>query len=175
MDAITINFILTGIILVLLVFLSFIWPPDSPWSPWWKTDKRASQAIIDLAKIKNSDIVYELGSGDGEFALYTARITGANVVGIEIDPIRFYISKIRSYFSPSRKKIKFIKEDFKKIDISETTVLYFYLVPAAIKRIMPKLKKELKPGTKAVSYRYKVEGLKFIAENKEHKLYLYKF
>lgn len=175
MDAITINFILTGIILILLVFLSFIWPPDSPWSPWWKTDKRASQAIIDLAKIKKTDTVYELGSGDGEFALYTAKVTGANVVGIEIDPIRFYVSKFRSFFSPRRSKIKFIKDDFKKIDISATTVLYFYLVPAAIDRIMPKLKKEIKPGTRVVSYRYEIEGLKFIDENREHKLYLYKF
>ncbi len=174
MDAITINFILMGIVLLLLVFLSFVWPPDSPWSPWWKTDKRVSKAIIDLAEIKRTDVVYELGSGDGEFGLYLGKHTGAKFIGIEIDPIRYYISKIRAVFL-KQNNVSFIKEDFKKVNLSKATIIYFYLVPAAIKRIMPKLKKELKPGTKAVSYRYEIKGLGLIGKNKEQKLYLYEF
>ena len=172
MDAITINFILMGVVLMLLVFLSFVWPPDSPWSPWWKTDKRASRAIIDLAKIKKTDIVYELGSGDGEFGLYLGKHTGAKFIGIEIDPLRHYVSKIRAAFLKEN-NVSFIKEDFKKVDLSKATMIYFYLVPAAIKRIMPKLKKELRSGTRIISYKYGIEGLKPVGENREHKLYLY--
>lgn len=173
MDPVAINFSLMGIIVFLLVILSFVWPPDSPWSPWWKTDKKASKAIIDLAKIDKSDIVFELGSGDGEFGLYLAKKVGPKFVGIEIDGPRVFVSKIRLYFA-KLKNVEFVQGDFKKVDISGATVVYFYLVPAAIKRILPKLKKELRRGTKIVSYRYEVDGLKLIDENSEHKLYLYK-
>ena len=64
-----------------------------------------------------------------------------------------------------------MRSDFKKVKINDATVVYFYLVPAVIKRIMPKLKKELNPGTKIVSYRYEVP-LKLV--KKKGELYLYK-
>ena len=168
-----INIGLVVAVFLLLLLLSAIWPPDSPWSPWWKTDIKTSSAIIKLAKITKKDVVYELGSGDGEFCLFVARKVGAKCVGIEIDPMRHYQSRLRAKFQKTEDKIQFIREDFKKIDMSSATVVYFYLVPKAIERILPKLKNELLPGTRIISYKYKVP-LEQISEDKNHKLYLYK-
>lgn len=161
------------LIIILLILLSFFWPPDSPWSPHWRTDKKAAFAAAKLAKINNRDIVYELGSGDGEFAIVAANEFGAKVVGIEIDPVRYLISKIRILLNNLSSKVKIIRGDFKKIGLESATVVYFYLVPNAIKRILPKLKKELRVGTRIVSYRYRVD-LPLVSTNKKHKLYLYK-
>lgn len=173
----------SGVVIILLfIVLSFVWPPDSPWSPWWRTNRKVAKAACRLARISKQDIVYELGSGDGEFTLTAAReFKVKKAVGIEIDHTRYFISKVRRHIMASplggkkqkvkSKNVEFIRSDFKTINLTEATVVYFYLVPAVIKRIMPKLKKELKPGTKIVSYRYKVP-LKLV--KKRDSLFLYK-
>src|SRR3989338_2439293 len=88
------NFSLLGIIMILLIFLSWVWPPDSPWSPWWKTSKKTARAMCELANIKREDVIYELGSGDGTSLIIAAKEFGARGIGIEIDPLRYYLSKI---------------------------------------------------------------------------------
>lgn len=144
------------IVIILLVFLSFVWPPDSPWSPWWRTSKRTARIACKLAKISNKDIVYELGSGDGEFVLTAvSEFDAKKAVGIEIDYTRYLIANLKKQ-KAKIKNVEFLRSDFKKIKLTSATVVYFYLVPAVIRRIMPKLKKELKPGTRIISYKYKL-------------------
>ncbi len=157
-------------VVFLLVILTFVWPPDSPWSPWWRTSKKVARSACNLSKLTHKDIVYELGSGDGEFIL----MAGTNfkvkkAIGIEIDYTRYWVSKLRAQISHS-KNVQFIRRDFKKVKMNDATVVYFYLVPAVIKRIMPKLKRELKPGTKIMSYRYEVP-LKLLAKKDDVRLY----
>lgn len=165
--------ILGVIIIILLVLLTFVWPPDSPWSPWWRTNRDTARVACNLAGISKKDIVYELGSGDGEFILTAAKEFHAKkAVGIEIEYTRYFVSQIRKKISKS-KKAKFVRADFKKVNLSDATVIYFYLVPAVIKRILPKLKKELRPGTRIISYRYQVP-LSLSKQDKKYKMFLYK-
>lgn len=160
-------------IVLLLVFLTLVWPPDSPWSPWWRTNKKVARAACRLAGVSKKDTVYELGSGDGEFILVAAKEFNAKkAAGIEIEHIRHFLSKIRLSLS-NRNGIKFIRKNFYDVDLSSATIVYVYLVPRALNKLLPKLKKELKPGTKIVSYKYKMK-LKVVRKNKENKLYLYK-
>lgn len=162
-----------AIIIVLFVLLTFVWPPDSPWSPWWRTNRRVARAAAKLAQIKPTDIVYELGSGDGEFILTSvSEFNVKKAIGIEIDYSRFCISQVRKFILQVR-SARFIRSDFKKINLSEATVIYFYLVPAVIDRILPKLKKELKPGARIISLKYPVD-LNLIAEDKKNNLFVYK-
>lgn len=159
------------LIILLLILLTFVWPPDSPWSPWWRTSKKTARSACRLASLSENDIVYELGSGDGEFILTAAKeFKVKKAVGIEIEHTRYWISKIKKLFQKN-KNAEFLRRDFKKVKLNDATVVYFYLVPAVIKRIMPKLRKELKPGTRIVSYRYKVP-LELAKKNNE--LFLYK-
>ena len=159
-------------IVVLLIVLTFVWPPDSPWSPWWRTNKKVAKAVCRLADVSNEDIVYELGSGDGEFILTAAKQFHCKKgIGIEIDYSRFFVSKFKKLLRKVD-NAEFIRKDFKKVELHDATVVYFYLVPAVIKRIMPKLKKELKPGTKIVSLKYTVP-MRLNKKDAKNKLYLY--
>lgn len=142
-------------ILFLLILLSFVWPPDSPWAPWWRTNKKTAKAICKLAKINSKDIVYDLGCGDGEVLIESAKI-GARGVGLEIDPLRVFIAKIRVYKNNLNKKIFIKRKNFFKEDISEASVIIVYLIPATLKKLLPKFKKELKKGTRIVSFRYEI-------------------
>jgi 16S rRNA A1518/A1519 N6-dimethyltransferase RsmA/KsgA/DIM1 with predicted DNA glycosylase/AP lyase activity len=162
----------------LLIILFCVWTPESPWSPWWRTNKKTAEAVCDLAKISAKDVVYELGSGDGEALITIARKTGAQCVGIEIDPFRFLFSQIRK-ISSHTKNIQFVRRDFKKMDLKKATIVYMYLVPAGIKRTLPLFKKDLQPGTKLVSYIYKIplekkdSYIQLQKEDKENNLFIY--
>lgn len=159
------------IIFLLLLLLSMVWPPDSPWSPWWRTNKDIARAACKLAKVSSKDRAYELGSGDGSFLVVASREFGARTKGIEIDPLRFYIAKIRILFSGL--KIQLYRKNFFEVPLNDATVIYAYLVPKALNRLIPKLKKEVKPGTKFVSYRYQMK-LPLIKKDIKNSLYLYK-
>ncbi|OGH12069.1 MAG: hypothetical protein A2857_00920 [Candidatus Levybacteria bacterium RIFCSPHIGHO2_01_FULL_36_15] len=123
--------------------------------------------------MKPSDFVYELGSGDGMFVITAARDFGAKAVGIEIDPVRVFISKIMVKIFGVGNKVKIVKSNFFDQDLRQATTVFAYLVPRALERLMPKLKKELKPGTRFISYRYKI-NLPLVDQDKKNELYLYK-
>lgn len=162
-------FILT--IILLLILLSIIWPPDSPWSPWWRTSKKIAKIMCKLAKISNKDIIYDLGSGDGQ-ALLTASRIGARGVGIEIDPFRVWYSKIFFKLNGKSNQIKVVRKNFFDVDLSDATVIFAYLVPKTLARLKPKFLKELKPGTRIVTFVYKID-LPLIAEDKKNEVYVF--
>lgn len=157
----------------LLLLLSMLWPPDSPWAPWWKTNKKIARAACKLAHISSKDTVYELGSGDGTFLTIAAKEFGAKGVGIEIDPLRYWFSKIKFKINGLDRKIKIIKKNFHDVNISSATVVFVYLVPKALGRLKPKFLKELKKGTLLVSFRYKA-NLPLIALDEINNIYLYR-
>ena len=167
------NGILLLIILFLFLLLSMFWPPDSPWAPWWRTNKKTARAMCRLAKVSKKDVVCDLGSGDGTALIVAAKEFGANGVGIEIDPLRFFISSMLLRSNGVSNRVKILKKNFFDVDISDATVVFVYLVPRALERLKPKLLRELKPGTRIVSYRYKI-SLPLSFYDKTNDIYLYK-
>lgn len=168
-----INLILLLIIGFLLLLLSMFWPPDSPWAPWWKTNKKVARAMCVLARINKNDLIYDLGSGTGTALLVAGKEFGARGVGIEIDPLRYLFSKIRFKLSGLDKKVKIVKNNFYVVNISKASVVFVYLVPRVLEKLKSKFLKELKPGSLIVSYRYKI-NLPLLSSDKENELYLYK-
>jgi 16S rRNA A1518/A1519 N6-dimethyltransferase RsmA/KsgA/DIM1 with predicted DNA glycosylase/AP lyase activity len=156
----------------LFLLLSMFWPPDSPWAPWWRTNKTVARAMCRLAKLNDKDVVYDLGCGDGTALSVAAGEFGASGVGIEIDPLRYLFSKIRFRISGLNEKVKIVKDNFNNVDLSKATVVFVYLVPRALERLRPKLLKELKKGTLLASFRYKI-NLPLTSYNKNNNIYLY--
>ncbi|HKC14457.1 MAG TPA: SAM-dependent methyltransferase [Patescibacteria group bacterium] len=131
-----------------------IWPPDSPWAPWWRTSDEKIRKAFKLADLRDSDVVYDLGSGDGRSVIIAAKEFGARGIGVEIDPLRFYLSKLFAKFNGVSHKTKFIKKSFFDVDISDATVIFVYLVPKTLEKLKPKFLKELKRGTRIISINY---------------------
>lgn len=172
MNFIIFNLILFLLIIILFIILSWVWPPDSPWAPWWRTNKKTARTICRLAGITRSDLVYDLGCGDGTLIITASKEYGARSVGIEIDPLRFLIAKIRINFNNLSKKASVRRKNFFHEDLSEATVVVVYLVPKALNLLLPKFQKELKKGTRIVSYRYEI-NLPIVKEDYKTKLFLY--
>lgn len=172
MDFLLINLLLLGVIVVLLIILSWLWPPDSPWAPWWATKNKQIREALKLAEVTKDDIVYDLGCGDGRVLIIAAKEFGARGIGIEIDPLRFFISSILLRSSGVWDKVQIRRKNFFDEDLSSASVVFVYLVPKALNRLLPKFKKELKKGTRIVSYRYEAP-LSIKKFDKEHNLRLY--
>ena len=168
-----VNIVLLLIIGFLFLLLSMFWPPDSPWAPWWKTNKKTARAMCRLAKVSKNDVIYDLGSGTGTALIIAAKEFGARGVGIEIDPLRFLISSMLLHSNRLSHKIKIVRKNFFDINISNATVIFTYLVPKALERLKPKLLRELKPGTLLVSFRYEI-SLPLESFDKANDIFLYK-
>ena len=168
------TFFIVGLTIALLLYLlSMVWPPDSPWSPWWRTSEKTAKIMCQLAKITKEDVIYDLGSGEGVALITAAKKYGARGVGVEIDPLRFVQSIISIYISGVSKKIKIVRKNFFDVDTSEATVVFMYLIPKTLAKLKPKLLKELKPGTRIVTYVYKID-LPMIARDDKNEIYIYK-
>ncbi len=122
--------------------------PDIHWVP---TPPAVVDAMLKLANVKPSDIVYDLGCGDGIIVTTAAQKYGARAVGIDIDPQRVKESTERAQKMGVSDKIRIIHGDLFEADIKDATVVTLYLLQSLNIKLMPKLKKELKPGARIVS------------------------
>ena len=177
MEVINVGLILFSIFL--LMILSWVWPPDSPWSPWWRTNTKKAEAGGKLAGISKKDVVYELGSGDANFLVAVSRKIGSRGVGIEIDLSRHLIAKLNVAKNKLSKKIRLRRGNFFDFSLNSATVVFVYLVPRVLEKLKPKLLKELKKGTRIVSYKYKFkiskgDRLRFVRSDKKNEMHLYK-
>lgn len=150
-----------------------IWPPDSPWAPWWRTSDEKIRQALELANVTKKDTVYDLGCGDGRVLILAAKEFNARGIGIEIDPLRFLISSMLLRSSGVSDKVQIKRKNFFDEDLSKATVVFLYLVPKALTKLRPKLLKELKKGSRIVTIRYEA-NLNKISENKTLGIKLYK-
>lgn len=166
------NLFLLLTIIFLLFLASMIWPPDSPWAPWWRTSDKIAKRVCKLANIKKGDLVIELGSGDAQFLLTAAKNFQAQGIGIEIDPLRVIISRLKIKMNGLSDNLKIIRGNFFDQNLSKADVIFVYLVPKTLDKLLPKFQKELKRGTKIVSYKYEMK-IKKKAYDKNAEIFLY--
>jgi SAM-dependent methyltransferase len=122
--------------------------PEVPYVP---TTDPAVQAMLKLADVKKTDIVYDLGCGDGRIVIAAAKTYGAHGVGIDINPQRIQEAKENAKKAGVEDLVRFEENDLFKADIHEATVVTLFLLQTVNLRLRPKLLKELKPGTRIVS------------------------
>ena len=178
----TLGLIVDGIVFCIILFLfyilSMVWPPDSPWAPWWQMSKDIIRKMYKMVSLKRGETVYELGCGIADAMVIADKEFGAKAIGIEIDPLRIILARWNIF--KEKAHVKLIKDNFFNINLSDADILIIYLVPKALGRLSPKFVKELKKGTRLVSYKYtfpKEEASKkihLVKEDKKNEIYFYK-
>ena len=116
--------------------------------------------MLQMAKVTQNDIVYDLGCGDGRIVITAAKVFGARGVGVDIDPVRIKESNENARKIGVTDRVKFIEQDLFKTDISEATVVSLYLQRELNLRLRPKLLRELRPGTRIVSHEFDMDDWK---------------
>jgi len=134
--------------------------PDVPYIP---TTETAVKAMLELAAVKSSDIVYDLGCGDGRIVIAAARSYGARGVGIDIDPALIREAKQNARQAGVERRVEFREQDLFLANFREATVVTLFLLPAINKRLLPQLE-ALKPGTRIVSNTFEIGDWKPVRE-----------
>ena len=94
------------------------------------TPQEVVDAMLKMAKVSASDVVYDLGSGDGRTPITAAKTYGARGVGIDIDPQRIKEAMENLKTAGVADKVRFLNQDLFTTNISEATVVTLYLLPS---------------------------------------------
>ena len=130
--------------------------PEVPYVP---THERIVAEMLKVANVKKSDVLYDLGSGDGRIVITAAKKFGTRGTGIELLPSLVREARENAQKAGVSQLAKFVEGDIFEANISDATVVTLYLLPAVNMRLRPKLL-ELRPGTRIVSHNYDMEDWK---------------
>ncbi len=120
--------------------------------PYVPTPMPVVDAMLDLAKVGKSDVVYDLGCGDGRIVVRAASRFGCRGVGVDLNPERVREAKENAVKAGVTKLTRFEVGDVFDFDFSPASVVTMYLLPSVNLKLRPRLQKELKPGTRIVSH-----------------------
>lgn len=152
-------------------------------APFVATPMPIVKKMLEMAEVDSSDILFDLGCGDGRIVITAAKKYGTQGVGIDIDPQRIRESKSAAKKAGVEKLAKFRLADATRVNISKATIITLYLLPESNELLRPRLEKQLKPGVLVVSHNYRIRGweekeINSFAmqdlEGKDHTIYLYK-
>ncbi len=152
--------------------------------PFVVTPPRVVERMLQLADVKATDRLVDLGSGDGRI-VFAAAQRGASSHGLEIDETLVKSSKEKAKTLGLEQRAVFVNQDIFEADYSEYSVVTMYLLPEFNEKLRPKLLKELKPGSRIVSHEWDMGAwdademlsvrapTKPLGSDKAHRVYLW--
>ncbi|MCI4336536.1 MAG: SAM-dependent methyltransferase [Thermoplasmata archaeon] len=138
------------------------------------TPRRSVESMLRLAAVGPGDTVYDLGAGTGA-VLFRAAARGATAVGVEVEPTRVLILRLRRRFSPLRDRVTLSWGNMFAMDLRPATVIAVFLWPDAMRRLRPIFESQLTPGTRIVSHYHPLPGYIPTMEDRAAKVYLYRW
>lgn len=150
--------------------------PNFYGAPWFPAERTIVRQMVDMAKIRDGDVVYDLGSGDARMLVEVNKRKKKNVklTGIEISPFAVAVSKAFLKISGVSDKMEIRQQDLFKADLRNADVIFAFLSRKANDRLEKKLKRELKRGTRVVSHLWEFKNMKLVKADEKSKIYMYR-
>jgi trans-aconitate methyltransferase len=128
-------------------------PPtlDVPYVP---TPQDVVDKMLELAQIKPTDFLIDLGCGDGRIPITAAKKFGIKAYGVDIDPKRIEEANANAKEAGVADKVAFEVKNLFDTKIADASVLTLYLLPRINMELRPRILSELKPGTRVVSHAF---------------------
>lgn len=122
--------------------------------PYVPTPPEVVEEMLRLAEVTQTDLLYDLGCGDGRIVITAALRYGTKGVGVDIDPQRIKESRNKAAAAEVEQLVSFKEEDIFRTDFHDATVVSMYLLTKVNLRLRPRLLNELRPGTRIVSHSF---------------------
>jgi len=151
----------------LLLIFSFVILYGAPYLPTLRNQTDVALKLLDL---KKGQTLVELGSGDGRI-LKAAAKQGIRGIGYELNPLLVIFSRISCF--RYRKMVRFHCRNYWHITLPQCDGIYVFLLDRFMPKLDAKIKAELKPPIKLVSYAFKIPKKK--VDREKDALFLYKY
>lgn len=139
---------------------------------WTPTPGKVVNRMLEFADLKDGDILYDLGCGDGRIAIRAAKKYGVRAVGIEVDIFRVGLSRLMVRLNGVGDKVKIVQKNLFNVDLSEASVVTVFLTQKSNHRLKAKLL-ALPPGTRVVTHIWTFDGWEPTLADKKLKAFLY--
>ena len=121
--------------------------------PYVPTPEHIVEAMLKLANPGPSDLLVDLGCGDGRIPVAAALKFGTRGFGVDLNPVRIIEARANAEKAGVTDKVQFIEGDLFQTDFKKASVLTLYLLPTINMRLRPQIL-EMKPGTRVVSHAF---------------------
>jgi uncharacterized protein (TIGR03000 family) len=134
--------------------------------------------MIKVADIKKSDLLYDLGCGDGIIVVTASKKVGCKSVGYDIDPKRVKEAKEKAKEAKVEDLVTIEEKDIFTLDLTKATVIATYLLDDLNKKLVAQFK-QMKDGSRIVMHDYDIPGYKpdkttkVTVNGREHRVFLY--
>lgn len=117
---------------------------------WMPTTNNLVTEMLEAAQVTSTDVVYDLGAGDGKIPIEAAKRFGARAVGIEFNPDLAALARRNAQQAGVSDRVTIVTGDIFQEDFSHATVVTLYLLTQLNIKLKPTLL-AMKPGTRIVS------------------------
>ncbi len=144
--------------------------------PYVPTPAEVVERMLNIAGVNSSDILYDLGCGDGRVVVAAAKEKHVRrAIGVDMDPRRIEESNENARQAGVSERVRFQQKDLFEVDFKDATVMTLYLLPSVNLKLRPKLLHDLKPGARIVSHDFDMGDWKPDKQvlYKEHTIYFW--
>jgi SAM-dependent methyltransferase len=143
-----------------VVALSLLWlgwnlTLDALWQP---TDRVTVHRILLLGGVGPHDHVVDLGCGDGRIVVAAARDFGARATGVEVDPFRVLWGRAWILAAGLRRRARIVRGNMYTHSVADASVVVLFLSATSNFRLQNRIRSELSPGSRVVSYYHPIWG-----------------
>ena len=132
---------------------------NSNWlSPYVPTPMRVAEKMLELAEVNSSDVVYDLGSGDGRIVILAAQKFGARAVGVELDEKLVRESSARIAALGLEQRACIVRADMFATNLRPATVVTIYQLGVVNQRLRPQLERQLRSHTRVITLDFPMPG-----------------
>ena len=124
--------------------------------PFVPSPMHVVQKMLEVAEIKNGDILYDMGSGDGRVVIEAAKKYGIRGVGVDLNPELVAKARENAAKEGVSNLVEFRAQDGLTVDISEATVVTLYMFKWFNNALRPKLQ-QLKPGSRVIAHDFDID------------------
>ncbi len=158
---IVIGTILLFIVLLISVFafvlsLSFFFG-----APFVTTPSKIINEMFKLVGLNSQDVLIDMGSGDGRILIAAGKIC-KKTIGYEINPFLVLWTNLFAHINGVQNEVHVYMKNYQKANIKEGTIIILYSIRGHLPKIEKKIKKELKPGVKIISYKFPLSNFALI-------------
>jgi outer membrane protein assembly factor BamB len=130
----------------------------SPRAAYVSTPHDLVTRMLREAALRDGDVVYDLGSGDGRILIEARKLARVRAIGYEIDEELVKSSREAVRDAGYADHIRIESQDLLTADVSEASLVALYLPEQMLTQLKPQLDK-LKPGSRIVSHEFRIPGL----------------